>query len=183
MCRQAGTCTEHAARNSKIIRSRRSSYRHLRIVFHAAYLTAAIDVTVHRTGTDADIRSVSNCFLTPPCVRTSLACSKHIAISECTICTYINTSTYRTTRDGHRTDASVLVILSDSVIVWAIVIVRIHITAITITIFPYIIVTGIRLINRTHVAQVTTTIDVAINDSATTDRESGVSSHSPGFCI
>ena len=82
MCFHTGTSTKDAARDG-----RRSTsccifltYHHLCIVFHATYLTAAIDITIHRTGTDSDICGKHYGFLTPPCgIRTS-ARSKHIAM-------------------------------------------------------------------------------------------------------
>ena len=80
MCGQTSTGTEHAARNSKLIRSILGSYRHLRVIFHTAYLTAAIDVTIHRTLSDADIRGVRNSFLTPPRGGTTPARSEHISM-------------------------------------------------------------------------------------------------------
>ena len=48
-------------------------------------------------------------------------------------------------------------------------------------IFPYIIVGASRLVNGTHITHVTAAIDVALN-SAATDSELGVPSHTSGFC-
>ena len=61
----ASTSTEHATRNNGstclALIAVSNAYRHLRISFHAAYLTAAKDVAVDGTITDDDFRIASTC--------------------------------------------------------------------------------------------------------------------------
>ena len=75
------SCTENAAGDIRCISSFRGSYYHLHIIFHAADLTPAIDVTLHHCGTAySDIRCEYHGFLAPPCIVKALACSEHISM-------------------------------------------------------------------------------------------------------
>ena len=95
-----GTATEDAARDGRSTCSTccsgSAAYLHFSVGFHAAYLTATIDVTLHRTVADGDIRTVGNTFLTPEGVGLTLTGSKYIGI-------------YRTAGNVHIANTSVVV--------------------------------------------------------------------------
>ena len=73
-----------------------TSNRHLRIIFHTAYLTAAIDVTIHRSIADADIRILDHGFLALECLITTLTGTEHIA-TNCTT-SHVNEAIATTTK-------------------------------------------------------------------------------------
>ena len=146
MCHKTGTSTKYITCNSGGIIS--ISYRHFGIIFHAAYLAAAIDVTFHRSGADDDIRCIYDGFLAPPCFGTTSAGSKHIAMFSL-IRRIVNT--YRTTRNSNRANTCVGIGASDTIIASSICSTAISLLPeIIISQFTFIIF--ICLVNDTHIA-------------------------------
>ena len=103
MCLYTCTATEDATHDSRSKCtsgcSGSTSYLHLGISLHAAYLAAAIDVLVHRAVFDVDIRAVCDTFLTPEGVVLTPTGSIHMSIND-----------RRTTIDCHIANACVLFI-------------------------------------------------------------------------
>ena len=101
----AGTATEDATIDSGLTFNTSFSWcnadLHFCVSFHTANLTAAINITIHGTVDNTDIRAVRNTFLTPEGVVLTLACSEHITFNDS-----------RTAIDCHIANACVLTIAS-----------------------------------------------------------------------
>ena len=122
MCLCTCTGSEDVTLDSRFISSILSAYLHDRVPFRTAYLTAAIDSTVHRaTATDSDIRFIDHGLLTLECIGDALTASEHITMlfGQNDII-----RTYLTTRDSNCTEAVACIACIPNVIAdrhWALI--------------------------------------------------------------
>ena len=104
MCFHASTGAEDAAFDVGPDFCACSAYRHLGIVFHTAYLSAAIDVAIDRAAGDADSRSVGNGLFAPEGVVEAAASTEHISVLGWLIGTF---KTYRAAGDADGANAGI----------------------------------------------------------------------------